>query len=504
MPFAASVPRSVVIKASIEHYRATPRASSKKNVVPPAVVAKVRRLAEITKFSAEAFAKTSLLTKGVVTSEEVGKWIVDESTRMGPLFVKIAQLVSARVDALDPALAVALSMVQDEVECEGTTRPMVAGYVVDDGDRPLKAGSIASVWLARRETDGKRVVIKKLHAGIRESFELDLPAIIMILRLATAVRIPGAENFYEIMRESEDMLYAETDLEKEAFYMRAFRKNLPAGVIVPEVIEGGHDYIVQEYVHSTKISRVRGPNPRLARKLLSVFVYSILETAVVHADPHPGNVGVLSDGTIVLYDFGACVTTRGIRGSLAKLLGAVAVGDTSALVAALIDVGAVDAKGSDAYRMVTVLEKLSRTPPDQFHVSLAEQPEFADGSGRRLVRFGTDTVYLLRALSLVEGTCRTLDPDFSYESYWKSDLEEIVTDALESGNDDMRGGNSLGNAVSGWARAVASMPDNSKRMLDATHQLNIELRDDLREMRRSFSNIAIGGGILFLVIFHYR
>lgn len=478
----------------------TTAASTKPRTAPPSVGAKVNRLAEITRFSVQSFTKTSLLGKGLLTSEDVGTWIVDESTRMGPLFVKIAQLISTRVDALDPALAAALSMVQDEVECEGTTRPEVEGYVVDGGNKPLKAGSIASIWLARRNSDGERVIIKKLHAGIRESFELDLPAIIMILRLATLAHIPGAENFYEIMRESETMLYAETDMRKEATFMKDFGDSAPAGVVVPKLLGCGDDYIVQEYVPSNKISTVKGPNPKLARKLLAVFVTSILDTGIVHGDPHPGNIGVLSDGTIVLYDFGACVTTYKLRASLAKLLGSIGTGNTTALVESLVDIGAVDAKGSDAYRMVKVLEKLASIPPDQFHVSLAEQPEFADGSGRRLVRFGTDTVYLLRALSLVEGTCRTLDPDFSYETYWETDLKNIVTSVLEDQREDGPGG-AFG-AISGWARAAASMPDNSRRILDATHQLNIELRDDLRDTKRTLVNIVAGGIVLLVLTTH--
>lgn len=493
---ATSAPRSGV---------AAPTPVSPKLQVPkapphPTVAAKVTRLAEITRFSAQAFAKTSLLGKGLLTSEEVGSWIVVESTRMGPLFVKIAQLISTRVDALDPALAEALSMVQDEVECAGTTRPEVDGYVVDDGEKPLKAGSIASIWLARRNSDGEHVIVKQLHAGIRESFELDLPAIIMILRLATLAHIPGAENFYEIMCESESMLYSETDMRKEAAFMKDFGNAAPDGVVVPKLLGGGDDYIVQEYVPSNKISTVKGPNQRLARKLMAVFVTSILDTGIVHGDPHPGNLGVLSDGTIVLYDFGACVTTHKLRASLAKLLGAVGTGNTTALVESLVDIGAVDAKGSDAYRMVKVLEKLARIPPDQFHVSLAEQPEFADGSGRRLVRFGTDTVYLLRALSLVEGTCRTLDPDFSYETYWETDLADIVTRVLDDRREYGAGG--AFEAISGWARAAASMPDNSRRILDATHQLNIELRDDLRDAQRTLVNIVVGGIVMIVLAAH--
>ena len=46
------------------------------------------------------------------------------------------------------------------------------------------------------------------------------------------------------------------------------------------------------------------------------------------------------------------------------------------------------------------------------------------------------------------------------------------------------------------------MPDNSRRILDATHQLNIELRDDLRDTKRTLVNIVAGGIVLLVMATH--
>ncbi len=43
----------------------------------------------------------------------------------------------------------------------------------------------------------------------------------------------------------------------------------------------------------------------LARQLLAVFVQQLLTVGIFHADPHPGNVMVLEDGSLGLIDFGA-------------------------------------------------------------------------------------------------------------------------------------------------------------------------------------------------------
>lgn len=462
------------------------------------IVQQAHRLASISRFVVSTYGKVHQLQRRTIGPEEAGRWIAAESARMGPLFVKLAQLVSARGDALDPSLVAALSVVQDKVQCDGITCPNLDGYQVDCAGGPLKAGSVASVWLATRLADNVQVVIKKLHNGVRESFQTDLPAISGVLQVASIINLPGAKNFHEIIQEAQPMLLLETDMHREGVAMQQFREAAPGGVVVPQVYECGPDYIVQEYVPARKISQVQPPCEPLARRLMEVFVRSILEPGIVHADPHPGNIGVLTDGTLVLYDWGACVDVTRVRSSLVRLVGSLATGDLEGFVGAMQDVGVLRAQGSDSYRVVKILEKLADTPPEDFHVSLSQQPEFADSAGNRLVRFSSDTVYLLRALSLVEGVCRRLDPQFSYQAYWEKDLRALVEAALEEqSGDDIEIG-TLG-SLGGWLRSAASMPRLQRRTLDTTLQMNLELRDEILQTRRALSQMAVGA-MLYLAL----
>lgn len=469
-----------------------------RNVARPArgvEVSRVCRVADIARFAMATYGKTRVLKLGAETPEEVGAWIARESVAMGPLFVKLAQLVSARSDALDPALVKALSVVQDSVETENVEKPAVDGYEIV-GDAPLKAGSVASVWKARRVSDGSEVVVKKLHSMVREGFEVDLPAIVGVLKVASAVGIPGAENFCEIVDESRPMLLRETDLSLEAETMKAYRKSAPSCVVVPEVIECGRDYVVQEYVPSRRISEVKAPCAPLSRRLMRVFVSSLLEIGIVHGDPHPGNVGVTEDGRVVLYDWGAAVEVHGLRRNMTDLVKSVALGDLEGFVASLQSIGVLDAGGSDAYRVVRILEKLTRSPPDEFHVSLSKQPEFSDSSGKRLVRFNSETVYLLRALSMIEGTCRRLDPDFSYELYWEPDVKKIVDRALGEPPNPRE-------IAEKWFRAAAAGPETQRRTLDVVQQMNVELKDELVATRVTLRNVVVAAALLSITLSLY-
>jgi predicted unusual protein kinase regulating ubiquinone biosynthesis (AarF/ABC1/UbiB family) len=466
-------------------------------IPPPARVATSRacRVLDIARFAASTYGKTRILKIGAETPEEVGAWIAKESVSMGPLFVKLAQLVSTRSDALDPSLVKALSVVQDSVETENVERPNIPGYCIE-GETPIKAGSVASVWLATRKSDGSKVVVKKLHSKVREGFEVDLPAIIGVLRLASAIGIPGAENFCEIVDESRPMLLRETDLSLEAETMIAYRKNAPKCVVVPEVIECGRDYVVQEYVPSRRISEVVAPCAPLARRIMRIFVSSLLEIGTVHGDPHPGNIGVLEDGKVVLYDWGAAVEVHGLRANMTNLVKSLAFGDLEGFVESLQTIGVLDASGSDSYRVVRILERLSKSPPDEFHVSLSKQPEFSDSAGRRLVRFNSETVYLLRSLGMIEGICRRLDPDFSYESYWEPDVKKIVDRAMGDPPNPRE-------IAEKWIKSAAAGPENQRKTLDVVQQMNLELKDELVATRVSMRNMALAFAFIVFALANF-
>lgn len=65
-----------------------------------------------------------------------------------------------------------------------------------------------------------------------------------------------------------------------------------------------------KYMPGTKISdaaqlRAQGLDTRLiARRATESYLLQILKFGFFHADPHPGNVAVDSQGNLVMYDFG--------------------------------------------------------------------------------------------------------------------------------------------------------------------------------------------------------
>src|SRR5690606_5535875 len=101
---------------------------------------------------------------------------------LGPIFIKVGQLLSTRPDVLPPDIALPLSRLQDEVApfdsaiaraiIERQWQCPVESRVLDFSEKPLASASIAQVHTARLP-DGQDVVIKVTRPDIRVRIDRD-------------------------------------------------------------------------------------------------------------------------------------------------------------------------------------------------------------------------------------------------------------------------------------------------------------------------------------------
>ena len=126
---------------------------------------------------------------------------------------------------------------------------------------------------------------------------------------------------------------------------------MPSGGSVPVVLPAVHEQLCTEHVlviewldgvslrAAGQLIDDRGlDRAELARALLRSMVYQITEGGVFHADPHPGNVLLLTDGRLALLDFGSVGRLDAQqRSALQDLLLALGRGDPAALRDALLE-----------------------------------------------------------------------------------------------------------------------------------------------------------------------
>jgi ubiquinone biosynthesis protein len=289
----------------------------------------------------------------------------------GVTFVKFGQLLSTRRDLLPEEFTDELSRLQDQAEPApwedveeligrslGTPAREVFAELKPE---PAAAASIAQVHKARLSREGDldaTVAVKVQRPGIRATVEQDLD---ILLRLAATLedhaRWARAVGAVGVARGFGVAIREELDFRVEARNMAAVSatwktQQRVVGRRVPVVIPAVHEELCTEHVLVIDwldgVSlREAGPliedkgldRAAMARALLRSMIYQITEGGVFHADPHPGNVLLLTDGRLALLDFGSVGRLDAQqRAALLNLLAAVGRGDSAGLRDALLEV----------------------------------------------------------------------------------------------------------------------------------------------------------------------
>ncbi|ANP49433.1 ubiquinone biosynthesis protein [Streptomyces griseochromogenes] len=250
------------------------------------------------------------------------RWLVDLVTRLGPAFIKAAQLLATRVDVLPPRVCAALARLHDGVRpvpltgAAGELRD--TGLVLDRGTdgiaRPVAAGSIACVYRATAP-DGRRVAVKLRRPGVARQLAVDLELMRRGTRLVA--RLPRMRGLpaVAVVDQMAQAVHGQLDFVKEARFLEEFRENMAqeSGLRVPAVHrELSHDgVLVMEFVEGLRRREPHEfPEGTRERAVLSTLrgIYRMLFIdGLVHCDLHPGNLYFLPDGDVVLVDAGFTV-----------------------------------------------------------------------------------------------------------------------------------------------------------------------------------------------------
>ncbi|MGC1134896.1 MAG: AarF/ABC1/UbiB kinase family protein [Nitrososphaeraceae archaeon] len=241
---------------------------------------------------------------------------------LGPSYIKLGQWLSTRTDVLPQPYLEVLAKLQDDVPpsdfslVQETIEKEIGkiDQVFDKFDKKAKSGaSLGQVYLASYK--GRDVIIKASRPRIEKTVSRDILVLKSILPLATRFIDPNLRYSVEAMfSQFVETISEEMDYRIEARNLKTIRRNLSHDpmVLIPEVISEitSRHVLSMEYIPGTKITDIATLNAmgldreRIVSKVHRIFFKMLLKDSIFHADPHPGNISVTSDGRIILYDFG--------------------------------------------------------------------------------------------------------------------------------------------------------------------------------------------------------
>jgi len=297
------------------------------------------------------------------------------ATDMGGLIIKVGQFFSVRIDLLPKEYIDVLSTLQDAIPAVPT--PEIVAVIEKELGQPLKDVfatfddvpiAAASLGQAHRATlrDGTPVAVKVLRPGIEDLVATDLNILSHLLDMLDKLfRLRELMDVEGLKADFTKTFGDELDYVKEGHTAEQFQRDLIFNphVDIPKIYwqHSSRRVLTMEFMDGVRIDNLAAIDDwgidrhALAENLAGIFFSMVLTNGLFHADPHPGNVFVRSDGVIQLLDFGMVgVVDPSARGNYTALLAALVGRDAGGIVDALAALKFLG-PGADRVRMVELV-----------------------------------------------------------------------------------------------------------------------------------------------------
>ncbi len=246
------------------------------------------------------------------TGEARGERIRRTLEDLGPIFVKLGQILSTRRDLLPQDIADSLALLQDQVAPFSSKLAMEIieqslGCSITDvfsqfDEEPLASASVAQVYGAVLH-DGRKVVVKVIRPNIIKTIQRDIGLMTLIADLGERYSVeakrlkPG-----EIVSDFKRTIFDELDLVREAANASQLRRNFEDSnlLYVPEVYWQwtSKNVMVMERIAGVAIDDIEQLTAhnvnmkKLAESGVEIFFKQVFVDNFFHADMHPGNIFV--------------------------------------------------------------------------------------------------------------------------------------------------------------------------------------------------------------------
>jgi ubiquinone biosynthesis protein len=383
------------------------------------------------------------------SKRSIGERLRISLEELGPTFVKVGQVLSTRADIVPHDIVEELKKLQSSVQpfpfsevkalIESEFDDVLENIFKEFSQEPIASASISQVHYAVLRTGGK-VAVKVQRPGIERIISHDLSILKDLAHFVdNHTRFGKIYDFSTMVSDFERTLKNELDFTKEAENSDTFRENFTKdkGIKVPEVkwTYTSRRVLTMEFIEGISIDDYQalekaGINRRVtAEKIAMSICNQILRDGFFHADPHPGNIKVLLDGSIVFLDLGMVGrVSESRRKIISKFLIGVSNKDSRMVARAIIELDAMSEKKNIRkfeQDVDLMIDKYLTLPISRINIGelLYEIFNIAFLNGIRLPR---EFTLLAKSLATIQSLLEKLAPDLNTLEVAKPIAKKLV------------------------------------------------------------------------------
>ena len=372
--------------------------------------------------------------------------------RMGPAYLKLGQFLATRPDVVGVVLARDLEALQDRLPPFSQAEAEAA--IATSLERPITrvfasfgpavaAASIAQVHRGEVMRDGVRrpVAVKVLRPNVASRFRRDLSDFFFVAHKAEAWSTEARRlRLIEVIHTMQRSVVMEMDLRLEAAALSEMAENTrdDPDFRVPAVDWDltTHNVLTMEWVEGIALSDHAGLAQAkvdlrdLGRKVIQSFLRHALRDGFFHADMHPGNLFLDTEGRLVAVDFGI-MGRLGLRERrfLAEILLGFITRNYRRVAEVHFEAGYVP-----SHHSVENFAQALRAIGEPIHNRTAEEISMAklltlllEVTGLFDMRTRPELILLQKTMVVVEGVARSFDPRLDI---WKT-ADPVVREWIE-------------------------------------------------------------------------
>ena len=368
---------------------------------------------------------------------QLGQWLCNSLHELGPTFIKIGQTLSTRADLLPLSAMLELAKLQEGVapfpsaEAVKTIETDLGGSIEQLFSQfdyePIAAASLAQAHKATL-SDGRAVIVKVQRPNLFKLITADIQVLEAVsTELMLYPSLCRHTDWRGVVKEFKRTIFEEVDYIQEGKNADRFRQNFRnfTSIHVPRIVWRltGRRVLTIEYVDGIRVDDLKSMKALGIRheNITAIgahfYLKQLLEDGFFHADPHPGNLRIMPDGRVGVFDFGMVgqLSPEIKKHTISAFLNVIQR-KYRGLIDDFVAMGFLD----PSVNYDALCHDLSPILDQRFSEGMSRLRfrqilfDFSEICWRYPFRLPTEFTYVMRALLTLEGVALIINPSFNF------------------------------------------------------------------------------------------